>query len=81
MKKFQIASWLAVVIGIAMFIWGVNLTRQTHHKSLVDQTNGEFIVGAALSMGGALIALVAAFGTGRSSHGETPMNQAGENVS
>jgi hypothetical protein len=81
MKKFQIASWLAFVIGIAMFIWGVNLTRQMHHKSLVDQTDAEFIVATALSMGGVLIALAAAFGAGRSSHGEKPMNQTKENAS
>jgi hypothetical protein len=81
MNKFQISSWLAVVIGIVMFIWGVNLTRQMHHKSVVDQADGEFIVATALSMGGVLIALVAAFGAGQSSHGEKPMNQAKENAS
>ena len=74
MSKLQISSWLAIVIGIAMAIWGTNLTRQMHHKSLVDQTNGEFIVATALSMGGVLIALVAAFGVGRSSHAEKRRN-------
>jgi hypothetical protein len=81
MNNLQISSWLAVVIGIVMFIWGTNLTRQMHHKSLVDQTDGEFIVATALTMGGALIALIAAFGAGRSSHGGKPTNQTKENAS
>ena len=64
MNKLQISSGLALVIGIVMAIWGAKLSRQ---KNLADQTEGEFILATALTVGGVLIALIAAFAAGRSS--------------
>jgi hypothetical protein len=66
MKKLQIPSAAALVIGLVMVIWTGRLP--LHQNDLATQTNVEFIIYNALSVGGVLIALIAAFGLGRSSH-------------
>jgi drug/metabolite transporter (DMT)-like permease len=66
LKKLQIPSAVALVIGIVMAIWSGRLP--LHQNDMANQTNGEFIIYNALSAGGVLIALIAAFGLGRSSH-------------
>jgi hypothetical protein len=66
MKKLQIPSAAALVIRLVMVIWTGRLP--LHQNDLATQTNVEFIIYNALSVGGVLIALIAAFGLGRSSH-------------
>jgi hypothetical protein len=65
MKGLQISSGAALVIGIVMAIWGGRLP--LHQNDLAAQTNGDFILHVVLTCGGVLIALIAAFGLGRSS--------------
>ena len=65
MKRFQIPSAAVLVVGLAMLIWGSNLP--LHHKSITEQTTGEFIIDKMLTTGGILLALIASFGLGRSS--------------
>jgi len=64
MRKLQIPSAVALVIGIVMAIWGGRLP--LHQHDMGQQTSGEFILDMALTGGGVLIALIAAFGLGRS---------------
>jgi hypothetical protein len=66
MKRLQIPSAVALVVGLVMAIWGGTLP--LHQKDMAQQTTGEFILYQALTIGGVLIALIAAFGLGRSSH-------------
>lgn len=68
MKNLQIPSAVALVGGLVMAIWGGTLP--LHQRDIAQQTNEEFIVYVALTVGGVLIALIAAFGLGRSSHKE-----------
>jgi len=65
MKRLQIPSAVVLVMGLVMLIVGSNL--QLHHKSITEQTNGEFFIDKVLTMGGILIAIIASFGLGRSS--------------
>ena len=65
MKNIQISSSIALVIGLAMAIASTRL--QLHQNDFAKQTTGEFIIHLALSVGGVLIALIGAFGLGRSS--------------
>jgi hypothetical protein len=65
MKNLRIPSALALVLGIVMAIWGGRLP--LHQNDLARQTDGEFIIYMALTAGGFLIAIIAAFGLGRSS--------------
>ena len=65
MKRLQIPSAVALVIGVVMAIVGERLP--LHQNDLANQTNGEFIIHVILTCGGVLIALIAAFGLGRSS--------------
>lgn len=65
MKNLQIPSSAALVIGIVMAICGTRLP--LHQHDMLNQTTGEFIAYSALTAGGVLIALIAAFGLGRSS--------------
>jgi hypothetical protein len=65
MKNLKIPSAIALVLGIAMVIWSDRLP--LHQNNLAERTDGEFIIYTALSAGGVLIALIAAFGLGRSS--------------
>jgi hypothetical protein len=46
-------------------IWGGKLP--FHQNDMANRTNGEFIIYFVLTVGGVLIALIAAFGLGRSS--------------
>jgi hypothetical protein len=63
MKRLQIPAAVALVIGIVMAIWGGRLP--LHQHDMGQQTSGEFILYMALTCGGVLIALIAAFGLGR----------------
>jgi hypothetical protein len=65
MKNLGIPSAVAFVLGIAMAIWGMRLP--LHQNDMANQTDGEFILYGVLTFGGVLIALIAAFGLGRSS--------------
>jgi hypothetical protein len=65
MNNLRIPSAVALVIGIVMAIWGSRLP--LHQNDSAKRTDGEFIIYTALSAGGVLIALIAAFGLGRSS--------------
>ena len=65
MKSLQIPSSIALVVGIVMAIWGGKLP--LHQHDIANQTTGEFIVYLGLTAGGVMIALIAAFGLGRSS--------------
>jgi hypothetical protein len=75
MKKLQIPSAVVLVVGLAMFIWGCNLP--LHYKYITEQTTGEFIIDKVLTMGGILIALIAAFGLGRSRRAENVSSSSG----
>jgi hypothetical protein len=65
MQRVQIPSTVALVIGIAMAIASTRLS--LHQNDVAKQTTGEFIAYVTLSVGGVLIALIAAFGLGWSS--------------
>ncbi len=65
MNRFQISSAVALAIGIAMIIASGRLN--LHQNDLVKQTTWEWMTYVALSAGGVLIAIIAAFGLGRSS--------------
>jgi hypothetical protein len=65
MKNFKIPNVLALIVGIVMAIWSGTLP--LHQNDLARQTTEEFVLYTALSAGGVLIALIAAFGLGRSS--------------
>jgi hypothetical protein len=65
MKNIRIPSAVALVLGIVMVIWGGRL--HLHQNDLANRTDGEFIIYMGLTAGGVLIALIAAFGLGRSS--------------
>ena len=65
MKRLQIPSSVALVLGLVMAIWGGRLP--LHQNDMANQTTGEWIIYMALTAGGVLIALFAAFGLGRSS--------------
>jgi hypothetical protein len=65
MNRIQIPSAVALILGIVMAILGGRLP--LHQNDLANQTTGEWISYVALTGGGVLIALVAAFGLGRSS--------------
>jgi hypothetical protein len=65
MKNLQIPSGVALVIGIAMAICGGRLP--LHQNDMLNQTTGEYIAYTALTVGGVLIAIIAAFGLGKSS--------------
>jgi prolipoprotein diacylglyceryltransferase len=65
MKNFKIPSAVAIVLGIVMAIWGGKM--QLHQNDLSQRTTGEFIIYVVLTVGGVLIALIGAFGLGRSS--------------
>ena len=58
MKRLQIPSALAFVLGVVMAILGQRLP--LHQNDLANQTNGEFIIHVSLMVGGVLIALIAA---------------------
>jgi hypothetical protein len=64
MKKIRIPSALALIIGILMAILGQRLP--LHQGNVAQQTDGEYVAQLLLTCGGGLIALVAAFGLGRS---------------
>ena len=66
MNRLKIPSAVAVVVGLVMAVWGGRLP--LHQNDMAQQTTGEFIVYVALTVGGVLIALIAAFGLGRWSH-------------
>jgi hypothetical protein len=65
MERLQIPSAAALVIGIVMAICAGKLP--LHQHDMLNQTTGEFITYTALTVGGVLIAIIAAFGLGRSS--------------
>ena len=65
MKNLQIPSAAALVIGIVLAICGGRLP--LHQNDMLNQTTGEFVAYMALTAGGVLIALIAAFGLGKSS--------------
>jgi hypothetical protein len=65
MKNLKIPSAVVLVLGMVMAILGGRL--HLHQNDLAQRTTGEFIIYLSLTAGGALIALVAAFGLGRSS--------------
>jgi hypothetical protein len=65
MKTLQIPSAVALVLGVMMAIWGGKLP--LHQNDMANRTNGEFIIYFVLTVGGVLIALIAAFGLGRTS--------------
>jgi hypothetical protein len=65
MRRLHIPSALVLVVGIVMAIWGGTLP--LHQHDLAQQTAGEFVAYIALTVGGVLIALTAAFDLGRSS--------------
>ena len=65
MNRFQISSAVALAIGIAMIIASGRLN--LHQNDLVKQTTWEWMTYITLSAGGVLIAIIAAFGLGRSS--------------
>lgn len=65
MNRFQISSTIALIVGIVMAISSTRLS--LHQGDVAHQSNGEFITQLTLSAGGVLIALIAAFGLGRSS--------------
>ena len=64
MNRSQISSAVALVVGIAMAIASTRLN--LHQGDVAKQTTGEFITHVILSAGGVLIAIIAAFGLGRS---------------
>jgi hypothetical protein len=65
MKNLKIPSAVALVLGIVMAIWGGRLP--LHQNDVAQRTDGEFIIYMVLTVGGVVIALIAAFGLGRSS--------------
>jgi hypothetical protein len=65
MKRFHIPSAVALLLGIVMAIGGGKLP--LHQNDIANRTDGEFITYMVLTAGGVLIALIAAFGLGRSS--------------
>ena len=58
-------SRVTLLVGIVMAIWGSRLP--LNQQNLDEQTTGEWVLSTALTVGGVLIALIAAFGLGRSS--------------
>jgi hypothetical protein len=62
MSKIRIPSGIALVIGVAMLIWGQRL-----HKPVAESTDAGFILANGLMVGGVLIAMIACFAIGRSS--------------
>jgi hypothetical protein len=65
MRRLQFPSALVIVVGLVMAMWGGTLP--LHQHDMAQQTAGEFITYIALTVGGVLIALTAAFDLGRSS--------------
>ena len=64
MQKLQIPSVVALLVGLVMAILGQRLPL---HQNAMEQTTGEYILYITLTVGGVLIALIAAFGMGRAS--------------
>ena len=65
MKNLKIPSVFALIIGIVMVIYGTRL--ELHQNDFAKQTDREYVIYMTLTAGGVLIALMAAFGLGRSS--------------
>ena len=59
MNRFRIPATIALLVGIVMAIWGGRLS--LNQQNLAEQTTGEWILSIALTVGGVLIALIAAF--------------------
>jgi hypothetical protein len=73
MKRIHIPSTVVLILGITMAICGGKLP--LHQSDIANRTDGEYVIYMVLTAGGVLIALIAAFGLGRSSRekvGEGP---------